>query len=110
PNLSNAQARPGGRLAQVVVDLNAMSRAINATVEKSTAVIGGLGSLEKNKEGGVLKEDRDIYADLAAPLGLDPIPPQPLSTLAYYPRMLAELRATDADSIRAIDAARGALA
>ncbi|HXP91929.1 MAG TPA: M48 family metalloprotease [Candidatus Binatia bacterium] len=110
PNLSNVQARPGGRLAQVVVDLNAMSRAINAAVEKSTEVIGGVGSLEKNKEGGILKEDRDIYADLAAPLGLDPIPPQSLSTLPYYPRMLAELRATDADSIHAIDAARGALA
>jgi predicted Zn-dependent protease len=109
PNLTNVQGRPGGAISSVARDLSAMSRAINASVTKATQVVSGVGSLEKNHEGGVVKENRDIYADLAAPLKLDPMPPQSLSTLPYYGRILGELRATDADALRAVDAARGAL-
>ena len=109
PNLANGQGRPGGGIASVIRDLGAMSRAINASVTKSTQVVSGVGSLEKNREGGIVKEDRDIYADLAAPLKLDPMPPQSLSTLPYYNRILGELRATDTDALHAVDAARGAL-
>lgn len=109
PNLGNVQVRPGGRLAGIVDQLNAMTRAINASIQKSTEVIGGVGSLEKNREGGIVKENHDLYTELAAPLKLDQLPPQSLSILPYYPRMIAELRATDDDALHAIDAARGAL-
>src|SRR6185312_10939036 len=110
PNLTNVQGRPGGAISSVARDVSAMSRAINASVTKATQVVSGVGSLEKNREGGIVKENRDIFADLAAPLKLDPMPPQTLSTLPYYGRILDELRATDADALRALDAARGSLA
>ncbi len=106
PNVGDAR---GGRLAAIVSELNAMTRSINSAVAKTTAVVGGVGSLEKGKEGGVLKEDRAILADLAAPLKADPLQPQLIATLPYYPRILDELRATDDDTLRAVDAARGAL-
>ena len=108
PNLGNVR---GGRLAQVrrLISTGAMARAINATVGKTTAVLGGVGSLEKSKESGALKEDHAIFADLATPLKADPLAPATLATLPYYPRILADLHAADDNLTQAVDAARGAL-
>jgi predicted Zn-dependent protease len=110
PDFSRIPIRPGGRLDAILRNLGAMGRSINAAFEKSSNVIGGVGSLEKNKESGLVKENNDILAELAAPLQLDPVPAQSLSILPSYPRMFDDLALSDGDMIRAVDASRSSLA
>ena len=110
PDLSRIQIRPGGRLDAIIKNLNAMGRSIDASFGKSSRVIGGVGSLERNKESGLVKENDEILHELAAPLALDPVPAQSLSLLPYYPRMLDDMALTDGDMIRALDASRSSLA
>jgi predicted Zn-dependent protease len=110
PDFSRIPIRPGGRLDAVLRNLGAMGRSINASFEKSSGVIGGVGSLEKNKESGLVKENNDILSELAAPLALDPVPAQSLSILPSYPRMFDDLALSDGDMIRALDASRSSLA
>ncbi len=87
-----------------------MQKSLNTASDKAQEVIGGVGSVERGKEGGSLKENADILAELAAPLKLDAPPPQALATFPSYPRMLAALGAGDADMVRGVDAARASLA
>jgi len=110
PDLSRVQIRHGGRLEAIVRNLNSMGRSIDAAFGKASATIGGVGSLDRNKESGLVKENADIMKELAAPLALDPVPAQSLSTLPSYPRMFDDLQLTDADMIRALDASRSSLA
>jgi len=110
PDFSRIPIRPGGRLDAILRNLGAMGRSINAAFEKSSNVIGGVGSLEKNKESGLVKENNDILSELAAPLQLDPVPAQSLSILPSYPRMFDDLALSDGDMIRAVDASRSSLA
>ncbi|MBC5810565.1 MAG: M48 family metalloprotease [Candidatus Eremiobacteraeota bacterium] len=110
PDFSRIQVRHGSRLEAILRNLNAMGRSIDAAFGKSSETIGGVGSMEKNKEGGLVKENADIFKELMAPLETEPVPAQSLSTLPYYPRMLADLQLTDSDSIRALDASRSSLA
>jgi Zn-dependent protease with chaperone function len=110
PDLSNAPRRPGSRNDTLLHNLATMGRALNTAIGKSSEVLAGIGSVERNKEGGLLKDHAEILDEMAAPLKLDVVPPQALSTLPYYPRMLANIAAADADMVRAVDAARGALA
>lgn len=106
----NPNTPAGGRIDAVSKALGQISRGINVSIEKASEIAGGVGSLQAGKEGGILKGNRDIYNELLAPLNLDQIPPQALSTLQYYPQMISELKATDDDGVKAIDAARGSLA
>ena len=110
PDLSRIQIRNGGRLESVVRNLNAMGRSIDAAFNKSSLVINGTGSLERNKESGLVKENNEIFKELAAPLALDPVPAQSLSVLPSYPRMFEDLQLSDSDMIRALDASRTSLA
>jgi Zn-dependent protease with chaperone function len=110
PDFSRVQVRKGGRLEAVLKNINAMGRSIDTAYSKSSESIGGIGSLEKNKESGLLKENADILKELAAPLELDPVPPQMLSVFPSYPRMLDDLSTADGDMIRSLDAGRSALA
>jgi len=110
PDFSRIPIRPGGRLDAILRNLGAMGRSINAAFEKSSNVIGGVGSLEKNKESGLVKENNDILSELSAPLQLDPVPAQSLSILPSYPRMFDDLALSDGDMIRAVDASRSSLA
>jgi hypothetical protein len=87
-----------------------MSKSLDTATGKATETIGGVGSLERNKEGGLLKDNADILNQLAAPVKLDQPPPQALSTFPSYPKMLATIGAADADMIRGVDAARASLA
>jgi hypothetical protein len=66
--------------------------------------------MERNKEGGLVKENDEILTELAAPLQLDPVPAQSLSLLPYYPRMFDDIALCDGDMIRALDASRTSLA
>ena len=110
PDLSNMQIRPGGRNEAVIKNINSMGRAIETAYSKAESVIDGIGTLEPNKESGLVKEDADILAEMQAPLQLDAVPPGALAVLPYYPTMLDDMQRTDGDMIRAIDVSRSALA
>jgi predicted Zn-dependent protease len=110
PDISRVQPRKDSRLDTLVHNINTMSKSLEAATAKASETIGGVGSLERNKEGGLLKENADILTELQAPLKLDNPPPQALATFPSYPRMLASIGAADADMVRAVDAARASLA
>jgi hypothetical protein len=117
PDLSRVQVRKGGRLDAVVRNLNALSRYLDTVQERTSAAIGGAGSLEKGKESGVLRENADILKDLGAPLEPLPpafktttIPPASLALFPSYPRMLGDIAASYGDVIRSLDASRASLA
>lgn len=103
PDLSKLQPRHGGQLDAVLHNLTTMGRSLDAAIGKTQATLGGVGSLEHNKEAGLLKQNADILDDLAAPLRLDSPPPQALATIAFYPRMLADITTADDDIIRSVD-------
>ena len=110
PDLSRVQPRKDSRLDTLMHNINTMSKSLDTAISKATETISGVGSLERNKEGGLLKENADILNELQAPLKLDAPPPQALATFPSYPRMLASVGAADADMVRAVDAARASLA
>jgi predicted Zn-dependent protease len=110
PNLSRVQPRKDSRLDTLMHNINTMSKSLDAATSKASETIGGVGTLERNKEGGLLKENADILAELQAPLKLDNPPPQALATFPSYPRMLASIGAADSDMVRGVDAARASLA
>ena len=110
PDLSRVQIRPGSRLEAVAKNFAVMGKSINAAFDKSSWAIDNVGSLERNKESGLVKENADILKTLGAPLAVDPVPAQSLALLPSYPRMLDDVALTDGDMIRSLDAARGALA
>lgn len=110
PDFSRVQPRKDSRLDTVLHNISLMGKSLNTALGKATETIGGVGSLERNKEGGLLKENSDILAEMAAPLKLDNPPPQSLATFPSYPKMLASVGAADSDMVRGVDAARASLA
>jgi predicted Zn-dependent protease len=110
PDFSRVNVRPGGRLDAVLKNFNAMGRSVEAAYGKSSATIAQVGTMEKNKESGLVKENSDILKELAAPLQLDPVPAQSLAMLPSYPRMFDDISRTNGDMVRALDAARASLA
>jgi Zn-dependent protease with chaperone function len=107
---SRLQARPNSRLEVVIKNFMAMARSLDATLSKSSATIGGIGTLQKNKEGGMLKDDASIFDELDAPLKMTQPPPQALALFPSYPKMFGDISAQNGNMIRAADAARGSLA
>jgi predicted Zn-dependent protease len=110
PDFSRIQPRKDSRLDTLLHNLNTMSKSLDTATGKASETIAGVGSLQRNKEGGLLKENADILTELAAPLKLDSPPPQALATFPTYPRMLASVGAADSDMVRGVDAARASLA
>ncbi len=110
PNFSRMQIRPGSRLEAVIKNFNAMGRSVEAAYAKSSATINAVGTMEKNKESGLVKENATILKELGAPLQLDPVPALSLAMLPSYPRMLDDISLTNGDMIRSLDAARSSLA
>ncbi|HZO93797.1 MAG TPA: M48 family metalloprotease [Candidatus Baltobacteraceae bacterium] len=110
PNLGSVQPRKDTRLDTLMHNINTMSKSLDTAVGKASETIGGVGSLERNKEGGLLKDNRDMLNQLAAPVKLDAPPPQALATFPTYPKMLASIAAADGDMVRGVDAARASLA
>lgn len=109
PNLGNITIRPNSRLASVVSNIEAMARAVNSTVDDDSQVISNVGSLEVNKQSGLLVESREILNEMAAPLSMRPIPDDSLSILPSYGQMLGDLSLADGDLVRAVDASRASL-
>lgn len=107
---SRLQARPNSRLEVVIKNFMAMARSLNATMSKTSATLGGIGTLQKNKEAGMVKDDATIFEELGAPLRMSQPPQQALALFPSYPKMFADMSAQNGDMIRAADAARGSLA
>jgi predicted Zn-dependent protease len=110
PDFSRVQPRKESRLDTMLHNVTTMSKSLTTATNKASETIGGVGTLERNKQGGLLKENADLLAELAAPLKLDAPPPQALATFSSYPRMLASIGAADGDMVRGVDAARASLA
>jgi len=109
PDFSRINVKRGSRIEALVKTLTLMSRSINSTLDDSGATIRGVGSLETNKETGLLKDGADIYQEMLRPFSMVPIPADALALLPQYPAMVNELSLADSDMLRSVDAGRAAL-
>jgi Zn-dependent protease with chaperone function len=109
PDFSRINIKRGSRIEALVKTLSLMSRSINSALDDSGAAIGGVGSLEPNKETGLLKDGSDIYKEMLRPFSMAPIPGDALALLPQYPAMVNELSLADSDMLRSVDAGRAAL-
>jgi predicted Zn-dependent protease len=109
PDLGNVTIKHGSRLEAIVKNLETMLRSINSGLDDASTAINGVGSLDRGKEGGLLKENADILKDMQAPLDVSPIPTDSLAILPSYPAMLNEIQLTDGDMQRGVDAGRASL-
>jgi predicted Zn-dependent protease len=112
PDLSRINVKRGSRVEAIVKNLNSMTRSVNSALQDaggSSSPIGGVGSLEKNKEAGLLKESADIYGEMLAPFAMTPVPTESLAILPAYPQMINELSLADGEMLRSVDAARASM-
>jgi predicted Zn-dependent protease len=109
PDFSRINVKRGSRIEALVKTLALMSRSINSTLDDTGAAIGGVGSLEPNKETGLLKDGADIYKEMLRPFSMQPIPGDALALLPQYPAMVNELSLADSDMLRSVDAGRASL-
>ena len=109
PNFGNITIRPNSRIGSIVSNIEAMSRAVNSGIDDGTQVIENIGSLQPNKEAGLLDESREILNEMAEPLAMRPVPDDSLAMLPSYPAMLDDLSRADGDMARAIDESRASL-
>lgn len=110
PDFSRIQVRNGSKVDAVLKNINGMARSIDSALTDSGNAIGGVGSMEKNKEGGLLKENAMILKEMNAPLKSSPMPTDSVAIFPEYPRMIAELREADGEMVRGVDAGRASLA
>ena len=109
PNVAQ-NAPKGGKADTVGHNMALMQKSLNTAYVHASETLTGVGTLQPGKEGGLLKESRDIEEQMSGPLALAEVPPEALSTLPDYPTMLAAMTAADGDMLRATDAARASLA
>lgn len=109
PDFSRINVRRGSRVEAIIKNITLMSRSINSALQDAGSPIGGVGTLEKNKESGLLKEGADIYSEMLEPFALSPIPADSVALLPSYPQMLNDMTLADADMVRSVDAARASL-
>lgn len=110
PNFGRIEIKPGSRLETIFKNIEGMARSIDTTLDHGSYTINGVGSLEKNKESGLLKESADILKEMQAPLNVSPMTPDSIALLPSYPRLLSEMNASNGDMIRAVDAGRASIA
>jgi Zn-dependent protease with chaperone function len=112
PDLSRINIRRGSRVEAIVKNLNTMTRSVNSALQDAggdSGPLSGVGSLERNKESGLLKESADIYKEMLAPFSLTPIPAESVAVLPSYPQMVNDLSLADGEMLRSVDAARASL-
>jgi beta-barrel assembly-enhancing protease len=112
PDLSRINVRRGSRVEAIVKNLNTMTRSVNSALQDAggdSGPLSGVGSMEKNKESGLLKESADIYKEMLAPFALAPIPAESVAVLPSYPQMVNDLSLADGEMLRSVDAARASL-
>ncbi|HLX26504.1 MAG TPA: M48 family metalloprotease [Candidatus Cybelea sp.] len=112
PDLSRINIKRGSRVEAIAKNLTSMARSLNSALQDAggdTSPIGGIGSLEKNKESGALKESADIYKEMLAPFAMKPVPTESVAIFPSYPQMLGDLSRADGEMLRSVDAARASL-
>jgi predicted Zn-dependent protease len=111
PNFGNIDVRPNSRLAAIMSNLEAMSRAVSSGMDDAKQVIDGVGTLDPKKpdKGGLLRNGQEILGEMAAPLQMHPVPDESIAIFPSYSNMLDEMGHADDDALRSIDAARGSL-
>jgi len=112
PDLSQINIKRGSRVEAIVKNLTSMARSLNSALQDAgggSGPIGGVGTLEKNKESGALKESADIYGEMLAPFEIKPIPTESLAIFPSYPAMMNDLSRADGEMLRSVDAARASL-
>ncbi|HMF28908.1 MAG TPA: M48 family metalloprotease [Candidatus Cybelea sp.] len=112
PDLSRINIKRGSRVEAIAKNLTSMARSLNSALQDAggtSSPIGGIGSLEKNKEGGALKESADIYKEMLAPFAMRPVPTESVAIFPSYPQMLGDLSRADGEMLRSVDAARASL-
>ena len=109
PDFSRINIRRGSRVEAIVKNLTLMSRSIDSALQDARAPLGGVGTLEKGKESGLLKEGADIYTEMLEPFAAVPIPADSLAILPSYPQMLDDLSLANGDMLRSVDASRASL-
>ncbi|MBV9234067.1 MAG: M48 family metalloprotease [Candidatus Eremiobacteraeota bacterium] len=112
PDLSRINVRRGSRVEAIVKNLNSITRSVNSALQDAggdAGPIGGVGTLEKNKESGLLKDSADVYQEMLAPFAMRPVPTQSLAIFPSYPAMLNELSLADGEMVHSVDAARASL-
>ncbi len=109
PNFSNMNVQHGSKLDAILHNIESMSRSLNSAIQDSSTVISNVGSLERNKESGLLKESNDILDQMQQTLNATQIPADQLTVLPTYPSVFDELQRADSDMIRSVDASRASL-
>jgi beta-barrel assembly-enhancing protease len=109
PNFANVSPQHGSKLEAILKNVMAMSRSLNSAMQDASTVIGGVGSLELNKESGLLRESKSILDEMNQTLNSAPIPTDQIAILPSYPNVFDELQRADSDMIRSVDAARASL-
>jgi predicted Zn-dependent protease len=109
PNFENVNIQHGSKLEAIFRNIETMSRSLNSALQDAQLTIDGAGSLERNKESGLLKESNSIIDEMNGTLNSAPIPTDQIALLPSYPSMFAELQHADGDIIRSVDAARASL-
>jgi predicted Zn-dependent protease len=109
PDFSRINIKRGSKVEAIVKNINLMSRSISSAQQDAGDTIAGVGSLEVNKESGLLKESSTIYDEMLAPFSSTPIPADSLAILPSYPQMLQELSTADEEMLRSVDASRASL-
>ncbi len=109
PNFGRISIRPNSRLATVLKNIQSMARSVDSALDHNGTVIKDTGSVERNKEGGVLAESANILHELQAPLDQTPVTTDAIGILPSYPRMLSEINAANGDLLRSVDASRASL-
>jgi beta-barrel assembly-enhancing protease len=109
PDLSRINIKRGSKVEAIVKNLNLMSRSINSALQDAGGAIGGVGSLEVNKQSGLLKEGSTIYDEMLAPFSSSPIPSDSLAILPSYPQMLVAMSTANEEMLRSVDASRASL-
>jgi predicted Zn-dependent protease len=106
PNFANVNIQKGSKLESIFKNVMTMGRSLNSTMQDASTTINGVGSLERNKESGLLKESNSILDEMQQTLNSTPIPTDQIAILPSYPSIFNELRRADSDMIRSVDAAR----
>ncbi|MBV9333226.1 MAG: M48 family metalloprotease [Candidatus Eremiobacteraeota bacterium] len=112
PDLSRINIKRGSRVEAIAKNLTSMARSLNSALQDAggdTSPIGGVGSLEKNKESGALKESSDLYKEMLAPFAMKPVPTESVAIFPSYPQMIGDLARADSELLRSVDAARASL-
>ncbi len=109
PDFSRINIQHGSRLEAILKNVNAMGRSINSATMDAGTAINGVGSLEKGKESGLLRESNQILNEMQATLNSTPIPAESIALLPSYPSVFKELQLADSDMLRTVDAGRASL-